>query len=221
MELLFKTAILVIAIIIIIAAAFLLVTLFTGSGSGFTEAQAVSLIETDLKQHYPSGVIAILNTSPSQHEGSWDIVARIIYGQETACPTVMTESFDYPATGLLNASTVYSNYSNGMCHVYAGMANSAGLGSSIVGLWAIAIATPLNQSFAPLVQFVDSNGYSSIRAHAGQAMYADATNMITSNQINVTSTSVVWLINYTATQTNSTLHVYMDTSGQVLYNYTT
>jgi len=221
MELLFKTAIAVIIVVAAIAAAYLLIV-WSGHGStGLTEAQAVSLIQSDLKEHYSAGDITVLNASLSQaHQGSWDIVTRIVFAQGTPCPSIMTEAFDYPATGLLNATEVYSNYSEGVCHVYAGPSSGSGL-PGIVGLPAMAIATPVNESFGPLMAFIASHGFGNVQAQAGQIMYSDSMNVSALGRSNSTPAnfSPAWLVNYTSG--GSTFHVILSTSGQVLYNYTT
>ena len=219
MELLFKTATAVAIVVVIIAGAYLYMVWANHSSNALTEAQAVSLIMSDLSAHYSNSMITILNSSMSTaHAGSWSVLARIILAQGTPCPSVMTESFDYPATGVLNATEVYSNYSNGMCHVYA--APGSGL-TGIVGLPAMAIATPTNESYEPLMSFIASHGFNSVHAEAGQIMYSDGVNMTSINATNSTGAnfSPAWLINYTSD--NSTLHVILSTSGRVLYNYTT
>lgn len=218
MELLFKTAIAAIIVIMVIAGAYLYISFFTQGAGGLTEAQAVSLIESDLKEHYASGDIVVLNASESLvHGGSWDITTRIVFAQVTPCPSVMTESFDYPATGLLNATEVYSNYSGGVCHVYAGGQSGT---DGIVGLPAIAIATPVNESFAPLMAFINTYGFGRIRATA-EIAYFNSTAAGNATIATPTKFTSAWIVNYTAPQNNSTFHVILSTSGQVLDNYTT
>ncbi len=221
MELLFKTAIAVAVIVVIIAMLFLYWELSSRLNGALTSAQAASLIKSDILQHYPSAQVTILNVSnSSMHSGSWDILARIVYNQTTACPSVISEEFDYPATGLINQSTTYSNYANGVCivNLNTGMA----LEQNIISLPAFAMASPLNHSFAPLVSFIQINGFRNVYASADHVDPGVADNITSSQGSNMTfnSTSALWLVNYTSHSTGRTLHLIMDTSGSILFNYT-
>jgi hypothetical protein len=212
MELLVKISIVVAIIVLIIIGVFLISDLFNVINPGLTQAQAEALVITDLRQHTNNATeISILNVSNSIHQGSWNILIRETYNPNSACPSVITEMFDYPATGLLNTTAVYSNYSNGMCRVYIGFNSKSGLVNNIVGLQAIAIAMPYNGSFAPLLNYINQYGYNNVYA---QASFSRSLNFSNSTLANV------WQINYTASNTNYSYHIILNNSGIVLFNYT-
>ncbi len=212
MELLLKVAIAVVIVVLIIGVFFLIENLFKAAAPGFTVAQAEALVLSDLKQHSPNAEISVLNVSDSrEHSGSWSILVREINNPHSACPSVITESFDYPATGLLNTTTTYSNYSEGTCRVYVGFNSRSGLVNNIIGLSAMAIAMPYNSSFAPLVSYIDSYGYGSIYASAGFSKSLNVSNSTYSN---------VWQINYTSSNANYSYRIILNSTGYIISNYT-
>ncbi len=213
MELLLKTAIGAIIVVALVAAAFLGLSYFgVKPGAVSTETQAANIVVYDLKQHAPAANISILNVSPSIiHNGSWSILTRTIYNQDSACPSVITQQFDYPATGLLNTTIVYTNYSRGVCDVYLGLSNRGGLANNIVGLAAVAIATPYNTSLSPLVDYIDDYGYNNTHA---SARFLSSYNMSNSTLYSV------WLINYTAINAAYSYYVILNRSGSIVDNYT-
>lgn len=231
MELLFKTAIAVAVIVAIIAASFLYYELTSQGRPVTTASQAVALIESDIRQAYPSAQISVLNVSNSTvHSDSWDIVVQVTYNQSTACPSVTTEEFDnVPTAGLLYQPTItaYSQYSGGTCMVNLNTGPTA-LDYNIVGLPALAIAIPLNHSYAPLVSFVRVNGFANVRASASMvtgteagAAYCAASSAGCAPPLELNgSTANFWLINYTSSSTGRTLSVVMDTSDRILLNFT-
>lgn len=222
MELLFKTAIAVAVIVVVISAFFLYWELLGQGGGQLTSLQAASLVRSDILQHYSGAQVTILNVSNSSiHSGSWDILTRIIYNQTTPCPSVLTEDFDYPATGLINQTTIYSTYADGACvvNLNAGQASEQ---YNIIGLPALAIAMPLNRSFAPLVSFIQVNGFRNIDSSAQQieASVADNISASIGSTAAFNSTSALWLVNYTSHVTGRTMHLIIDASGHILLNYT-
>jgi hypothetical protein len=217
MELLLKVAIVVVIIVLIIGIFFLIESFYKVSGGGLTLAQAEALVLNDLRQHAPNAEISVLNVSNSSlHSGSWSILVREIYNPSSACPSVITEMFDYPATGLLNTTIVYSNYSDGFCRVYVGFNSKSGLINNIVGLPAIAIAMPYNSSFAPLISYINEFGYSNVRAAANFLRSLNLSDMNAS----LANFENVWQINYTASNANYSYYIILNKSGYVVFNYT-
>ncbi|MCL5423554.1 MAG: hypothetical protein M1385_00535 [Candidatus Marsarchaeota archaeon] len=220
MNLLSKTT-LVVVIIIALVVSFYLTVNYNSSNTPITKSEAKALIINDFQQHSPNINVSIINISSSSiHPGSWAIIARTISGEHSACPSVVTQQFDYPATGFLNTTTTYSNYSNGRCMVYGGVENKAGIIDNIIGLPAIAIATPYNESFQPLVNYINKNNYDSIYAIANFfSMYNMTANSITSNAINKTYYNI-WLVNYSSSNANYSYVILLNQSGYILDNYT-
>ncbi len=214
MELFVQALIAVLVVVAVIVAAFAAFSLF-GRGvpvSSINETQARTVILSDLAAHAQNADIAIINASQSAaHPGSWSITARTIYNPDSPCPAVILQSFDYPATGLLNVTEVYSNYSSGACRVYAAFNGKGGVIDNIVSIPALAVAMPYNESYAPLLSYISKYGYANI--HATASRYS---NLTAGNQ----SFDNVWLINYTTSDPSSAYHIVMDYSGSVLYGYT-
>lgn len=216
MNLLSRTVLIVVVIIVLLCSFYLTIN-YNATNTHITQAQAKSLIITDLKQHAPLANISILSiTNSSTHPGSWSILARTISAKDSACPSVVEQQFDYPATGFLNTTTVYSNYSNGMCMVYGegGMQNAAL--NNVIGLPAIAIATPYNLSYAPLVNYINTYKYNNILAHAYFYNQYNITHPIAMGMFND-----VWYINYTSPLANSSYIIILNQSGNILTGYTT
>ncbi|MCL4381411.1 hypothetical protein M1614_00325 [Candidatus Marsarchaeota archaeon] len=213
MELIVKTIVGVVILVIAIIAIFMSVNIsHINKINNITVQQAESLIISDLKQHSPNANISILNASKSKsHPGSWDIMIRTVYNNTSVCPSVVTQQFDYPATGFLNTTTIYSNYSENLCHVYIGFSSQSGLVNNIIGLPAIAIATPYNKSFTPLVNYVNKYGYQNVSA---KAKYFDVLNISNNSFHNV------WFINYTAKNSNYSYLLIINRAGEVSNNYT-
>lgn len=212
MELLAKTALAVIVIVAILSFVYLVEYFLVAPPAPLSEAQADALIVKDLTQHSPNANVSILSSSPSSiYPGSWNIIARLVYGQNTACPTMTTESFIYPATGFLNTTALYSNYSNGTCRLYISLANASSGVSRIIGLAPLAIDVPYNDSLPGVVNMVNSYGYSNViaNAHLHSSLDVAGKNM-----------SDVWLVTYDAPQHNSTYVVVLNTSGDIIYSGT-
>ncbi|MEM0149929.1 MAG: hypothetical protein QXW10_03480 [Candidatus Micrarchaeaceae archaeon] len=212
MELLAKTALAVIVIVALLAVVFLIEYFLVAPPSPLNEAQADALVVKDLMQHSPNANVSILNSSPSTiYPNSWNIFVRLVYGQDTACPSMTTESFIYPATGFLNTTSIYSNYSDGTCRLYVSLANASRGVSRIIGLAPLAIDVPYNDSVPGVVNMVNSYGYSNVVADA----HLEANLNIAGKNM-----SGVWLVSYSVPEHNSTYVVVLNTSGDIIYTGT-
>ncbi len=212
MELLAKTALTVIVIVAVLAVIYLVKYFLVAPAAPLNEAQADALVVKDLMQHSPDVNVSILNSSPSTaYPGSWDIFVRLVYGQNTACPSMTTESFIYPATGFLNTTILYSNYSNGTCRLYVSLANASRGLSRIIGLAPLAIDVPYNDSVAGVVDMVRDYGYSNVVASA--RLYGTL-------DISGKNVSDIWLVSYASPLHNSTYVVALNTSGNIIYKGT-
>lgn len=215
MNLLYKTALVVVVIIALVISFYLTVN-YNSSKAPITKSEAEALIINDFQQHSPSINISIINISSSSvHPGSWSVIARTISGEHTACPSVVTQQFDYPATGFLNTTTTYSNYSNGVCMVYGGIESKNGMANNLIGLPAIAIATPYNESFKPLINYINTYRYESIYAIAN---YFNTYNYTNGNANTIYNS--IWLVNYTSSNANYSYIILLNQSGNILNNYT-
>ncbi|EQD50184.1 hypothetical protein B2A_07395 [mine drainage metagenome] len=209
MELLAKTALTVIVIVAILSAVYLVEYFLVAPPAPLNQAQANSLVVRDLMQHSPGANVSILNSSPSSvYPGSWNIFVRLVYNQSTACPSMTTESFIYPATGFLNTTSIYSNYSNGTCRLYMSLANASRGVSRIIGLAPLAIDVPYNDSISGVVSLVDNYGYANVMA---SAHIYNSLNIAGKNMSNV------WLVTYTSPQHNTSYYVVLNTSGDIIY----
>jgi hypothetical protein len=100
MDLLTKSIMIVVVIVIIIALLYYLIVHF-GITTQVSEAEAISLVTSDIKNSHPGAVINITNVSPSQYPGSWHIIMSVIYNATSPCPSFYTYSFDYPKFGFV------------------------------------------------------------------------------------------------------------------------
>ena len=212
MELLVRTALAVIVIVALLAVVYLIGYFLVAPPAPLNETQADALVVKDLLQHSPDANISILRSSPSAaYPNSWSIFVRMVYNQGTACPSMTTESFIYPATGFLNTTSLYSNYSDGACRLYISLANASRGISRIIGLAPLAIDVPYNDSVPGVVNMVNSYGYSNVVADA----HLEANLNIAGKNM-----SNVWLVSYSAPPHNSTYVVVLDTSGDIIYTGT-
>ena len=204
MDLFAKVIIAAIIIGVILGAFFLLKYTYS---TQLTQAQAEQIVLNDLKAHSPNAIINVVNVSRSSlRNDSWNMVVNVVYNSTRPCPSILTESFDYPALGL--SPTVYSVYSNN-CSVY-------GVGSNnyVIGSPYIAIAQSYAQNYTPVRNYVSTYGYSATSVHA--AFY----DTIPANFTPLNETfSNSWLINYTASGAAQELFVIMSSNGTITNSY--
>lgn len=194
MEILVK--VLIIAVVIIAVVGVVVKLTANSSSHPVTQAQAVANITTYLHDVYgTSANVTITNVTPSQYQGSWDILAGVITNGTTPCPSYFVLSFEYPFNTY--NYRIQNNYTAN-CKV-----NEATIGSSPV---AIAKSYSLNTS--QVNDFVNQYGYSNIVTRASK---------INSQQINGNTYNDIWEVYYTApTQTTSSIQVYLDSNGTLI-----
>ncbi len=175
-----------------------------------TENAAITTVINDLKQQAPNANITIINISKSsEHGGSWDMSILLTENATKPCPYVKMIKIDYPALGLVNITTAtYSVLEGGVCKVSAEY-NRGYMQDSIITLPEIALAVPYNQSYKPLMSFIQKYGYGSI--------IAKATYMPAINISNGTCYSC-WLLNYTTKASNATLSLLINKYGVIVGN---
>jgi hypothetical protein len=207
MELLGRVAVIALIVVVAAAAAFLL------SGhviSGpLTSQQAVQYVLSDMRASNPSANITVINVSASALKASsWDIVLSAVYNASKPCPTLFIEGFDYPATGLVpSVDNLYTAH----CVIY-GISTAP---SYVISSPYIAIARSYNQSFAPVMTYVNGFGYNNTFVHARffSTLGGNATPL-------GETFSSVWLINYTAKNAGYSEYAVMSSSGSIIANYT-
>ncbi|MEM0106735.1 MAG: hypothetical protein QXS03_00715 [Candidatus Micrarchaeaceae archaeon] len=180
------------------------------TSSNITENAAIAIVISDLKQQIPNANITIINVSKSiEHQGSWDMSILITENASRICPYVKMIKIDYPALGLANITTaVYSAFNGNSCSVNAEYSRSE-MQDSLITLPEIAIAIPYNQSYAPLLNFIQKYGYNSITA---KAVFMPAFNMSNSTCYSC------WLLEYSTKATNATLSLLINKYGTIVGN---
>ncbi len=208
MDLLVKIAILF--VVIAVAAALLFLFSYSATRSSpITENAAISMVISDLQQKVPGANITVINaTSSSLYKSSWSIYVELVKGSFSPCPYIKTIQYDYPAMGLVNVtSAVYTAYVSNTCFVYAEFMNDTGSPSEgLITLPEIAIAVPLNRSYAPLVSYINANSYNKTFAHAVKVYNASLQN----------SNGYYWLINYSSANSNVILQLTLSSNGTIL-----
>ncbi len=209
MDLFGKVVVAAVIIGIVLGAFFLLKYTYK---TPLTQAQAEQIVLNDLKAHSPTAIINVVNVSGSSLKNdSWNIVVNIVYNSTRPCPTILTESFDYPALGL--APTVYSVYSNN-CSIYGVGSLLNSYYNYVIGSPYIAIAQSYAQNYTPIKDYVSTYGYNetSVHAHFYNAIPANFTPLNASFENS-------WLINYTAGGATKSLFVIMSTNGTITSSY--
>ncbi len=195
MDLLVRSAIVVVVIIAIFGAAFYLFS----SGvfkQQVTEAQAVSLIYHDLQNSNPGAQINITNVSTSQFQGSWHILASVVLNATSPCPSYYIYSFDYPQYNFVYR--VMNTYTSN-CTVYSGAGNQ-----TVIGSGPAAITQSYDLHIPEVMNFVTEYGYSNV------AVYATYYDNITYQGANYRN---AWFVNYTSPKANSTVNVLVFSNG--------
>jgi hypothetical protein len=161
-----------------------------------TRAQAVANITNYIHDAYGSNaVVNITNVTPSQYQGSWNILAGVITNGTSPCPSYFVLSFEYPFN-TYNSRT-QNNYTSN-CKV-----NEATMGS-----YPVAIAKSYSLNISQVRDFVNQYGYSNVVVQANK----ESSQLI--NGINYTN---VWVVRYSAPATaNSSVWVYLETNGTLI-----
>jgi len=201
MGLLSRAVIAVVIIVIILALVYLAVKYF-GIGTHVTEAQAVSLVVSDIQNSNPGALINVTNVTASQFPGSWHILMSVVLNATSPCPSYYIYSFDYPKYGFVYR--VENNYTSN-CVVYGLIQNK----SYIIASFPVAIVRAY--SFNASKSFISTYGYQNVSAKA--SFY----NKLLIKGINYTN---VWEVIYNAPNANHTEYVFLTQSGgNLIANY--
>jgi len=201
MDLLTKSIMAVVVIVIIIALLYYLIVHF-GITTQVSEAEAISLVTSDIKNSHTGAVINITNVSPSQYPGSWHIIMSVIYNATSPCPSFYAYSFDYPKFGFVYR--VENNYTSD-CIVYGFLNNS----NYIIASYPVAIARVY--SFQAAQKYIKNFGYSNVSASA--SFFANVS-IFGKNYTNV------WRVVYTSPKANYSEQFYItQVGGRLIANY--
>ncbi|MGC8669961.1 MAG: hypothetical protein ACP5TL_02295 [Candidatus Micrarchaeia archaeon] len=206
-----------VGIIVIVLALFIVLASFLqhGTASQLTESQAVTLVMKKLNLTYPNAVIQIINVSNSSYYSNskivpnWDITVSIIENATLACPGVSTESFSYPARGLLPITI--NNYTNTNCTM-------SGLGSAplyIINSPYVAKMQSYISKYPQIISYVKKYGYANTLVSAKLMAVIGPKNFTNINRTFYNS----WLVSYNANNANTIIYVLMNTTGTILYNF--
>ncbi|MCL5430497.1 MAG: hypothetical protein M1504_03400 [Candidatus Marsarchaeota archaeon] len=211
MDLLARVGIIVIVIVVMVAGASLLIS--QHQQSPLTENQAVQLVLNDVKTANPSAIVYAVSVSNSTvKSNSWDIIFAVIYNATRPCPSLFTEEYDYPATGL---QPLVTNWYTRSCVIY-GLSNvSSYIKSYVISSPEIAIVRSYTSNNPEVQYYVNTYGYNSVNVHA--AFFSNIS--VSMTPLN-TSFGNSWLVNYSAPNANYNQYVVLDQSGTVLGNYT-
>ncbi len=192
MDLFAKVFIIAVVIVAVVAAISLSLQ---NSQHSVTEAQAVNNITNYIHDAYGSNAaVNITSVTPSQYQGSWNILAGVITNGTSPCPSYFVLSFEYPFNTY--NYRIQNNYTSN-CKV-----NEATIGSSPV---AIAKSYSLNTS--QVRDFVNQYGYSNVVVQA---------NRVSAQAINGKNYTDIWAVYYSAPGANRTVQVYIETNGTLI-----
>lgn len=201
MDLISKTVLVAVVIVVVIAVIYYAFEKVFVPGP-VTEQQAAQLIVGYLQEHNPNAIVNVTNETPSTYQGSWHVVVSLISNPTTPCPTYVIYSFDYPKYGFVNRTdNVYTQN----CQVSGLVGNS----SYSIGAFPVAIVRSYNLRNSAITNFVNMNGYGNIVVHA---LYYPT---ITLNGFNYTK---VWIVNYSATQTNGSVYAILSQVNGSFYS---
>lgn len=200
MQLLSKVAIVTIIIIAIAMGATLLLKK-ASVPSTVTASDAENFVLSDLYQHSPNATFTVLNvTGSTSNPGSWTVLVSATYNATKPCPAYETESFDYPGT---NLAPVPNNIYVSDCAVHQIPSGQGGkIGIPVI---AIATATSLNNSI--INNYISTYGYSNVSANATFYPAYNSTSGLIGTFDNV------WVIRYTASNSNSSVTALLDQYG--------
>jgi hypothetical protein len=205
----------ILAIIVVLLAGIAIVLSSHGSNAApITKQQAIQQVLNDVNKNDP-GVNATVVNNVSQsglENDSWAIVVGLIYNSTKPCPSLSIEGFDYPPSLVPESYNTYTYYKRGNC-VINGITGTPGE-NYVINSPYIAIARSFNESYSPIINYVYTNGYSNMVVHA--KFYNILPINESGRQMNL---SDVWRINYSATDSNSSLYVIMYINGSIVNSY--
>lgn len=187
--------------VIIIAAIFLgfLVLKNGGFGQSISAADAKSLVLHDLQNNYPGANISISNVSPSQYQGSWHIVASVVLNYTSPCPTYFVTSYEYPKYGFV--SRAENNYTYGCVIDITPIKLTS---------YPVAITRSYDLHIGSIDSFVSKYGYNNVNV---KAVYYNST------AIYGKTYDDVWIVNYSAPETNESVYAVLSFDGSEVLTY--
>ncbi len=195
MDLLGKTIVAAVIVIAILIVLYFALKSFSPVQS-ISEGQAVALVESDLINSNPGGIVNVTSVSPSQYPGSWHIVVSLVLKPTSPCPTYVVYSYDYPRYGLISRT---ENIYTSNCTIY-GMQN----GSYIIASFPVAITRSYDLNVPQVNAFINDYGFDNVSTHA--SFFSN----ITEFGKNYTN---VWLVTYSSARSNHTVNVLLSQVG--------
>ncbi|MDE1857242.1 MAG: hypothetical protein KGH98_04155 [Candidatus Micrarchaeota archaeon] len=208
MDLLARVAIGVIIILVIAGVVYAFASVAALAQKALNQSQAVQIVMKDLRTSAQNAQIGLINVSASKLKNdSWNVVLSIAYNSTRACPTLLIESFDYPATGLV--PSVENVYTQG-CAIY-GLNNAPGY---VVGSPYIAMVEAYNSGLT-FKNYVDRYGYNTtfVSAKFYPSVVANYTPLSQ-------PFSNVWIVNYSAPLSPVNQYAVLYQNGTFAANYT-
>ena len=203
MGLLSTAAIIAVVAIIIAGVAFYLFTKAVPAGS-LTLGQAEQLVINDIKQQNPTANVTLLPgaSNSTLERNSFYIPLSVVYNGSRPCPTLLIETFDYPATGLHPTNdTQASGFASGVCNVY--------VHGSLPPYPPLFIASSYASNDPAISRYVSDFGYNNVFVMADHEL----------NNTAVGNYTNVWLVRYQAANANYSLIALLDPSGAILQTY--
>lgn len=204
MDLMSKTAIVVIVLMAIIFLVFYLESNGAFGTQQITQSEATTLVYHDLQNSFQGAVINITNVTPSQYSGSWHIVAAVIQNATSPCPSYSVYSFDYPKYNFVyKTENIYTEN----CVIYENQNNQ----NNIIGSYPAAITKSYDSNITLVKNFVYKFGFSNVTV---KAQYFKSLEYAGKPYTDV------WRINYTSNQTNNTTSVLLyENNGTIIKAY--
>ncbi len=167
-----------------------------GQNKPITEAQAISLVKSDLFNTYPNAEINVTNATFSQYPGSWHIVISLIVNATSPCPGYYVYTFDYPKYGFVYR--VQNTYTQD-CVVYG-----FSTGNYLITSYPVAIARSYNLNLPLISNYTTRFGYSNV--------IADATFYRNITILGATYDSV-WVVSYSSPAANYSVDAVLTQRG--------
>ena len=204
MELIVKTGIIVVILIVGIFAFYYLQSTGAFNSGQISKSDATTLVYHDLQNSFQNSIINITNVTPSEYSGSWHIIAEVIQNATSPCPDYSVYSFDYPKYNFVYK--IENTYTQN-CVIYENGVNQ----SSIIGSYPAAITKSYDMNITLIKNFVYKYGFYNVTVHAAYLKLLNNSGKTYSN---------VWIINYTAPNTNISAHVLMyESNGTLIKAY--
>jgi len=208
MELLAKAGIIaiIIAIAVLVVGVFLIPNTFVPP---VTARQAEEIVLSDLYAQDPNAIITVINVSQSSLEASsWTVVVTIVHNATRACPTLVLESFDYPAVTFVSSR---ENTYTQACYIY----NLINAPSYIISSPYVAITKSFTLSNTTIMDYVNTYGYNNTVVYANFYTTLNETH----TPLNETFHNL-WLVNYTASGASYSVIALLNQSGSLAATYT-